>query len=83
MKSLIDAITTHIAPGTWEEDGGGIGRITPDPETMSLVIRHDREVQDQVGTLLDSLRRLQVAQVVRVGMVSREARPVTMPEGRR
>ena len=83
MKSLIDVITTHIAPGTWEEDVGGIGSITPDPEVMSLVIRHNRGVQDQVGTLLDSLRRLQAARAVRVGMVSKEASPVTKPEGRR
>jgi hypothetical protein len=54
--TLIDTITSTIAPDSWDEVGGA-GAIESFPPSRSLVISQTREVQRQVGPLLETLRR--------------------------
>ncbi len=53
--SLIDAITTNVAPTTWSEVGGP-GSLSPVKAARSLVVSQTQDVQDQVLQLLRSLR---------------------------
>ncbi len=62
FDTLIELITTTVAPETWE-DVGGAGSIAPFPTNLSLVISQTQEVHDQIVDLLEQLRRLQDLQV--------------------
>lgn len=62
FDSLIDLITTTIAPTTWDEVGGP-GSIAEFRTNLSLVISQTQEVHDQIADLLSQLRRLQDLQV--------------------
>jgi len=62
FDTLIELITTTIAPTSWDEVGGS-GSIQPFPTNLSLVISNTEEVHEQIVDLLDQLRRLQDLQV--------------------
>ena len=53
--TLIEIITSTIAPDTWE-DVGGPGAIEPDPNTVALVISQTDGVHHPVEDLLTALR---------------------------
>lgn len=63
FDSLIELITTTIAPDTWE-DVGGPGTIAPFAKNRSLVIRQSEEVHEEIIELLEKLRRLQMQKAV-------------------
>jgi general secretion pathway protein D len=62
FDSLIDLITSTVAPTTWDTVGGP-GSIAPFATNLSLVVSQTQEVHDQIADLLDQLRRLQDLQV--------------------
>jgi RNA polymerase sigma factor (sigma-70 family) len=75
MTPVIELLTSSVAPGTWKvNDPQGnalvhakagtpaVGSITPFFLSISLVVRHTREVHDQVANRLRQLRRLQAIQ---------------------
>jgi general secretion pathway protein D len=62
FDTLIDLITSTIAPTTWDTVGGP-GSIEGFPTNLSLVISQTQDVHEQIADLLDQLRRLQDLQV--------------------
>ena len=62
FDSLIELITSTVAPTTWDEVGGP-GSIAPFATNLSLVVSQTQEVHDQIADLLEQLRRLQDLQV--------------------
>ncbi len=62
FESLIELITTTIAPTTWDEVGGP-GSIAPFETNLSLVISQTQEVHEEISDLLEQLRRMQDLQV--------------------
>ena len=58
--TLIDLVTSTIAPPSWNEVGGP-GSI--EPGNLSIVVSQTQEVHDQIADLLEQLRRLQDLQV--------------------
>lgn len=62
FNTLVDLITTTVAPDTWEEVGGN-GSIRHYETTLSLVIRQTQKVHEEIADLLNQLRRLQDLQV--------------------
>lgn len=62
FDTLIDLITSTIAPQTWDAVGGP-GSIEGFPTNLSLVVSQTQEVHEQIADLLDQLRRLQDLQV--------------------
>jgi len=62
FDSLIDLITSTIAPPTWDTVGGP-GSIARFDTNLSLVISNTQEVHEQIVDLLKQLRRLQDLQV--------------------
>ncbi|NLF71054.1 MAG: general secretion pathway protein GspD [Candidatus Anammoximicrobium sp.] len=62
FDTLIDLITTTIAPQSWDTVGGP-GSIEGFPTNLSLVVSQTQEVHEQIADLLDQLRRLQDLQV--------------------
>ncbi len=62
FDTLIELITSTIAPDTWDEVGGA-GAIESFPTNLSLVISQTQEVHEKIADLLDQLRRLQDLQV--------------------
>jgi general secretion pathway protein D len=62
FESLIELITTTIAPTTWD-DVGGPGSIQQFQGNLSLVISQTQEVHEEIADLLEQLRRLQDLQV--------------------
>ncbi len=62
FDTLIELITSTIAPDTWDEVGGA-GAIEPYPMTLSLVISQTQEVHEEIANLLEQLRKLQDLQV--------------------
>jgi general secretion pathway protein D len=62
FDSLIQLITSTIAPTTWDEVGGS-GSIEEFRTNLSLVISQTEDVHDQIRDLLEQLRRLQDLQV--------------------
>jgi hypothetical protein len=55
-------VTNTVAPQTWSKSGGE-GRVDYFPPAMAIVVTQTPDVQEQVGELLDALRRLQDVQV--------------------
>ncbi len=62
FESLVDLIISTVDPKSWIE-GGGEGSIKGNENTLSLVIRTNQAVHEQIADLLDQLRRLQDLQV--------------------
>ncbi|HVA51247.1 MAG TPA: hypothetical protein VNH11_33205 [Pirellulales bacterium] len=62
FETLIDLLTSTIAPTTWD-DVGGPGSIQQFQGNLSLVISQTQEVHEEIADLLDQLRRLQDLQV--------------------
>lgn len=62
FDTLIELITSTIAPDSWEEVGGP-GAIEEFRTNLSLVISQTQDVHDQIADLLEQLRRLQDLQV--------------------
>ncbi len=62
FDTLIDLITTTVAPETWV-DVGGTGTARGFANTLSLVVSTTQEVHEQIADLLAQLRRLQDLQV--------------------
>lgn len=62
FSGLQDMITTAVAPGSWDLDGGE-GTVSVSENTLSLVIRQTPAVHDQIVELLEQLRKLQDLQV--------------------
>jgi general secretion pathway protein D len=62
FDSLIELITTTVAPESWD-DVGGPGSIAPFETNLSLVVSQTQEVHDQLVDLLGQLRRMQDLQV--------------------
>jgi beta-lactamase regulating signal transducer with metallopeptidase domain len=58
FDSLIELITSVVAPTTWE-DADGPGSIAPFEENLSLIIRQTEEVHEEIVDLLEQLRRMQ------------------------
>jgi len=57
--SVVDMVTSMIAPSSWEEVGGP-GSICFVPQTMDFVFSQTEEVHEQTEALLDRLRRMPV-----------------------
>jgi general secretion pathway protein D len=62
FDTLIELITSTIAPTPWV-DAGGAGSIEGFDTNLSLVISQTQEVHDEIVDLLEQLRRLQDLQV--------------------
>lgn len=62
FDSLIELITTTVAPTTWDSVGGP-GSIQPFETNLSLVISQTQEVHEEIADLLEQLRKLQDLQV--------------------
>ena len=62
FTSLIELITSTVAPTTWDEVGGP-GAIQQFAGNLSLVISQTQEVHEEIADLLTQLRRLQDLQV--------------------
>jgi general secretion pathway protein D len=62
FDSLIDLITTTIAPTSWDTVGGP-GSVAPFETNLTLVVSQTQEVHEQIADLLQQLRRLQDLQV--------------------
>ncbi len=62
FDSLIQLITSTVAPDSWAENGGP-GTIGPFEGNFSLVISQTEEVHQQIEDLLNQLRRLMDLQV--------------------
>jgi general secretion pathway protein D len=62
FDSLLELITTTIAPQSWQEVGGP-GAISGYENNLSLVVSQTQEVHEQIADLLEQLRRLQDLQV--------------------
>ncbi len=62
FDSLIDLITSTIAPQSWDS-AGGAGSIAPFQTNLTLVVSQTQEVHEQIADLLNQLRRLQDLQV--------------------
>lgn len=62
---LVDLIKGTIAIDSWEDSSaGGVGRIEPYVQNLSLVVSNTQEVQDQIVDLLSKLRELNDVQIV-------------------
>ncbi|MEX2561195.1 MAG: hypothetical protein WD403_14835, partial [Pirellulales bacterium] len=62
FDSLIELITSTIAPTTWD-DVGGPGAIQEFEGNLTLVVSQTQEVHEEIAELLAQLRRLQDLQV--------------------
>jgi len=62
FDSLIELITTTVAPESWD-DVGGPGSIAPFETNLSIVVSQTQDVHEDIVDLLEQLRRLQDLQV--------------------
>ena len=56
FESLIELITTTIAPQSWD-DNGGPGSIKEFETNLSLVIRQTQDIHEEIVDLLEQLRK--------------------------
>jgi hypothetical protein len=63
--SLLDLLTSTIAPTTWT-DSGGTGSLSPFPNSKALVVSHTREIHEQIEVLFARLRDVREQQGIRV-----------------
>jgi hypothetical protein len=80
--SLIETLTTTVAPQTWDEVGGP-GSLSPVKASKCLVISQTQNVQDEVLQLLRSLRAARKAGGVEWSAVQADAADVFKPIARR
>jgi type II secretory pathway component GspD/PulD (secretin) len=73
FDSLIELVTTTVAPDSWVENGGE-ATVRSFETTLSLVVRQTDERHAEIRDLLEQLRRLQSHQV------TMEFRFITVPE---
>ena len=71
--SLIDLLTSTIAPTTWT-DSGGTGVLSPFPNSKALVVSHNREIHEEIEVLLERLRDIRELQGFRVSVGESERR---------
>ncbi len=62
FDTLIELITSTVAPESWDEVGGP-GTLAQYDGNLSLVVSNTQEVHEQIVGLLEQLRRLQDLQV--------------------
>lgn len=62
-QSLVDLITTTIAPDSWIQRGGE-GTVSNLPNRLSLLVRQTEDVHEQVADLFEQLRCLQDVQIL-------------------
>ena len=62
FDSLIELMTSTIAPTTWDEVGGP-GSVKAFETNLSLVVSQTQEIHEEIVDLLEQLRRLQDLQV--------------------
>jgi len=62
FDSLIELITSTVAPSSWDSNGGA-GSIAPFNTNLTLVVSQTQEIHEQIADLLQQLRRLQDLQV--------------------
>jgi len=62
FDTLIDLITSTIAPTTWDTVGGP-GSVAGFDTNLSLVVSQTQEIHEEIVDLLEQLRRLQDLQV--------------------
>jgi beta-lactamase regulating signal transducer with metallopeptidase domain len=62
FDSLIEMLTTTVAPRTWKQNGG-VGTIASQTNRLSLLICTTEEVHVQVANCLESLHRMQDTQI--------------------
>ncbi len=58
LDTLVEFITSEIAPDTWQE-AGGTGRIVAQDTDLMLIVMHTEEVHRQISELLQQLGRSQ------------------------
>ena len=58
----MEMLTSTVAPESWETNSGQ-GVLRPNETTLSLVVRQTLQVHEEIGDLLQQLRRLQDLQV--------------------
>jgi hypothetical protein len=63
--SLLDLLTSTIAPTTWT-DSGGTGSLSPFPNSKALVVSHTREIHEQIEVLLARLREIREQQGISI-----------------
>jgi hypothetical protein len=74
--TLIDTITSTIAPDSWEERGGP-GSVTFSEKSISLVVRQTQDVQRDILGMLNKIRReRQSPTAARASVSKRAIRPV-------
>lgn len=61
--SLIELITSTVAPETWYEVGGPAS-IAPFETNLALVISQTEQIHEEIADLLEQLRRFQNVQIV-------------------
>src|SRR5690606_1933585 len=61
FESLIELITSTIAPETWREAGGTQGEVRQfnGPGVLALVVTHTHGAHEQIESLLTALRAAQ------------------------
>jgi general secretion pathway protein D len=62
FDSLIDLLTSTVAPTTWDTVGGP-GSVAPFVTNLSIVVSQTQEVHEEIVDLLEQLRRMQDLQV--------------------
>lgn len=63
FETLVDLITTTIAPSSWSNVGGECS-ISISASNFSLLIRQTNDVHEQIADLVEQLRRLQDVQII-------------------
>ena len=63
-EDLIKLVTNTVEPFSWQ-DNGGEGTIDFFSPARALVVKQTVEVQEQIGDILEALRRLQVEEAAR------------------
>jgi hypothetical protein len=76
--SLIDVITTTIAPDTWE-DVGGPGSIKEFDKSAAIIVSQTREVHRQIEKLLATLRKARELQGIASIPPPRSASAAALP----
>jgi hypothetical protein len=57
VSALVEAIYACVATDTWAADGGGDAEVRPLPSGL-LVVSHTPAVQEEVGALLNKIRKM-------------------------
>jgi hypothetical protein len=75
VSALVEAIYACVATGTWAANGGGEAEVRPLPSGL-LVVSHTPAVQEEVGALLNKIRKMrEQVPLVKAGPRGYEAPP--------